>query len=287
MRFFGTMRAAMVATLLISASGMHSPKRRRVDSRRERVGFFIYGANLDFLPVSQDERIQAAFDYATGKVYAGKEHVYIVSGKNREATYMEEQLQDRYMEAGLQQPKIILETEARFTVDNVLKSLPLINNENLDRLCLVTSDYHMARACAIYDQFIKLGLCRYETYHEVPAIHRKDSWVDPRGELRNDEKFLERPLEGKCAGCRKTHKNVRAEIECTYRDGSNAGIFARYIRDVTDGRDLDDVQIDEPLIQEYLRNNKVSDEKLESYFTGFTNNVRTFVNTQPRWKRTL
>merc|ERR1712034_297389 len=110
------------------------------------------------------------------------------------------------------------------TVDNVLKVLPLINDEKLDRLCMVTSDYHMERACAIYDQFIDAGLCRYETYHAVKAVHTEAP--------SKDAKFLETQFEGtrkQCPGCDGEHENVIEEILCPNRDGNNAEIFARYI----------------------------------------------------------
>merc|ERR1712034_201093 len=103
-----------------------------------------------------------------------------------------------YEESG-QQPTIILETEARFTVDNVLKSLPIINNQNLDRLCLVTIDYHMDRAKGIYKMFSDAGLCKYDNVHHVSAYHEEGC---------ADDDFLFQEFKGQrkyCTGCGEEH----------------------------------------------------------------------------------
>jgi len=282
------------------------------DGETERVGFFIYGASMENLPVSQKERIEAAFRYATENYPCekGYEHVYFPSGFKAEAYYIQDGLKELYRGFYAEQPyepkyTIILEPNARFTVQNVLLSLPKLNAQPLDHLCLVTSDYHMDRASAIYDQFIAQDLCRYETYHKVPAFHTKweiahnpleekqnfredhskDTWFKvPTKELQTDDEFfLNAPVEGKCK-CGREHQTTLKEIKCPARDRSNAAIFCDYINQVKAGRTLDDVKIKENDVQQYLFNNRDdkasetpdSPERQNEKFGWFKRDVRQF-----------
>lgn len=83
-------------------------------------------------------------------------HVYFASGKGGEAGHIEKELLLKYEQAGKKQPKIVLEHKARFTVDNFLKTIPLITKERMNVCYLVTSDYHVPRSRAILNEFREL-----------------------------------------------------------------------------------------------------------------------------------
>jgi len=297
------MRAAMTAVLLVSASGA---KRKR----ELRVGYFIYGANLRNLPVSQDERIRGAFEHAMESFPCDEwEHVYFVSGKTVEAHYMKAELLELYAgQPGQYQPTIHLEAEAIFTVDNVLKTLTIINKEELDRLCLVSSDYHFQRAARCYEKFSEANLCLYPKFERVEVPHQPATLIEnplvskkysnvasfkaeaskAKGNLGTcDEVFLNgaiiSPKQCLCGEC---HRTRRDEIACPARDGLNASIFAQYIKLMKDGgfKSLGQYALSKlPRIQEYLsNNNKLKREEKVKALGMFTRFVDRFVKDS-RW----
>merc|ERR1712093_219557 len=241
--------------------------------KRVKVGYFIFGANLGNLPVSQDERTECAFAHAMEN-FPREEHVYFASGKTApgvEAYYIRDKLLKLYGENGQPHPTILLEDEALFTVDNVLKTLTMINNvSDLDHVYMVSSDYHLERAAACYSAFSELGLCRYPFYqrhmakeercrpkkgsvlmHKIRADHQPITltknpivgkyadWekeaVDRRKILhKRDEIYLngEIPADRQSCLCGNDHSTNEEQIRCPERDRSNSRIFAHYINEM-------------------------------------------------------
>merc|ERR1712098_24885 len=158
--------------------------------------------------------------------------------------------------------KVTLEDEARFTVDNVLKGLPIINNLELDCLCLVSSDYHMKRAGGIYDAFRAAKLAKYDVDHYVSAQHVAGDCVVTPGDLWTgdaevcDAGFLNKELTGLtafCEGCGCEHATKEEEIRCPERDVQNAKIFCDYILHARNGGKI---EMTDKWFQKYLRLNK-------------------------------
>jgi len=189
------------------------------------VGFYILGASLTNLKHSMDQRIQHATALALGQ-HSNDNHVYFLSGyKNpnasngqlSEAEYMEREIRRIYTSRSRPVPQFRLDYEARFTVMNFLKTIPIINEfqrdlrkrkslrcvmsqcvylrdrKSLRCVYMVTSDYHMSRSLAILNEFRKARLTGDVRYVPAPAPHPKgpqfDKWLlsEHNGRTRLDD----------------------------------------------------------------------------------------------------
>lgn len=135
-----------------------------------------------------------------------------------------------------------------------MKSLPLITKRFAGKMreCyLVTSDYHIPRSKAIFQQFKKHGAVKFDlTFRGSKNSDygaKKDSWLhDPKQMKGNFE----------CRFCEPTHAiaNKIEEIQCVKRDESNAKIFASLIAHVKEEEILSMSQRLE-LVNKYCKNN--------------------------------
>jgi len=154
------------------------------------VGFYILGAHLTKLKHSMEQRIKCATDLALNE-HKDKPHIYFVSGYKKggamsEAEYMAKEILELYKVKGMPAPTIVMDNEAMFTVMNFLKTIPLINKfkRHIEKVYLITSDYHIARSKAILKQFVDNGLTSNIGFVPQGAEHPeqgkagRDVWLD-------------------------------------------------------------------------------------------------------------
>jgi len=199
--------------------------------KKEPVGFYILGGHLTRLKLSMDQRIEHAIDLAQSEEHKKQPPIYFVSGYKKggamsEAEYMAEKILKTYDDRGLPKPVIVMDNEARFTVMNFLKTLPLINKLRaqlefrLEKVYLITSDYHIPRSEAILDEFVKNGLTNGATFVPSGAEH-------PQKGKKGRDVWLDGPAADGSGG---------TEIEAILdprRDRSNANCFATMCRIIT------------------------------------------------------
>merc|ERR1711964_905521 len=120
---------------------------------------------------------------------------------------IQQELIDKYSEYTKHNPVFVLDRKARFSVENFMKTIPLINKEYRKRklrVCyLVPSNYHMTRTKAILAEFQKQGLV------DVPI-----KTVEAMHNVSADRRFLRKPVSGVCKGCDKKHGTKINEIKC-------------------------------------------------------------------------
>jgi len=213
-----------LTTLLCGVLLSSTPTLSKTADRHD-VGFYILGASLTNLKHSMDQRIQHATALALGQ-HSNDNHVYFLSGyKNpnasngqlSEAEYMEREIRRIYTSRSRPVPQFRLDYEARFTVMNFLKTIPIINEfqrdlrkrkslrcvmsqcvylrdrKSLRCVYMVTSDYHMSRSLAILNEFRKARLTGDVRYVPAPAPHPKgpqfDKWLlsEHNGRTRLDD----------------------------------------------------------------------------------------------------
>lgn len=265
-----TTEASLDQTAMLRAklrSGRRNPPRQ--------IATLLLGASLAKLPQSMDERVDKAFETMT-KNHPHDQHIYFASGyrdpkkpnKKTEAEHIRDELQKKYRTAKLTQPKFVLDDKAQFTVDNFMKTIPLINSYiasygNIEKCYLVTSCYHMDRAWAILEEFRNLGLanrCRFERC-EAPYDFSKNG----------DGKFLEEMRNG---------QRRIDEFRDPARDRSNAEIFAKLCkREMRDPRSLNRAQV-MGLCQLYAINNGVKFHRVGNFLSTYgqvdTDHIKKF-----------
>lgn len=195
----------------------------RVLDARNTVGFYILGAHLTNLKFSMAQRIEHATGLALGR-HGNDDHIYFVSGyKNpnggpSEAEHMENEIQRIYGAAGRKSPRIVSDYEARFTVMNFLKTIPMINEwrKTLSLVYMVTSDYHIPRSRAILQEFQNAGLTADVRYVVAGAPHPRNSKHAKRMGIKFDKWLL-----SDCNG-----RTRLEDILDATRDRDNANIFA-------------------------------------------------------------
>jgi len=226
-----------------------------------------------------DQRIKHATDLAL-KEHPYDSHIYFVSGyKNpeakegevSEAEYMENKIRGIYRSKGRAPPRIVADYQAKFTVMNFLMTIPMINQyrNELRKVYMVTSDYHMCRSEAILKAFKDADLTRDVKYvpasarHPTRTEHGFDDWLlTPCGNRTRLE-----------------------DIKDPSRDADNAGIFADLIVSRIGSMPalvgpIMRWLVEKPLIDRYLNNNKAFTSEKKIKKTGELNEmVATFIET--------
>lgn len=80
----------------------------------------------------------------------------IVTGSAVHNQFVEAEVMKKYLvENGIPEEKIILENQARNTVENAQYSLQIVSKYHLENVIVITSPYHKKRTKIIFDQFFK------------------------------------------------------------------------------------------------------------------------------------
>lgn len=266
------------------------------------VGFYILGANLNNLKHSMAQRIEYATNIAL-RYHGNDQHVYFVSGykipgKLSEAEHMENEILRIYRAALQPAPRIVRDDEARFTVMNFLKTIPLIKKENeqrtLQRVYMITSDYHIPRARAILQEFQNARLIGDVQWYVPSGAPHPRNTREARQTGRRFDKWLlfagccAKPVRGMawlwygiCATCgnkfSSTGRANRDAILDPTRDQDNANIFASLCQQQRQSgpkRSMEETQ----LVERYLKNNKaITEEQRAEKKTQLWGLVKEFV----------
>ena len=128
-------------------------------------GGIVLGAALwnDTPSPALKERLDYAFElYEQGKV--GK--LILTGGLDGNGSEQTEAegMRDYLLELGIPEDKLLLELKARSTYENLLFSKPIAEADNLDKLLIITHDYHASRSKEIA-KFLHYPHLKWQVFH--------------------------------------------------------------------------------------------------------------------------
>lgn len=146
-----------VALLLGTVTGFHSLLASplvRDETPSERDVIIILGGgivtDLKMLPWGVQERVEAGLElYEEGY----SENIIVAGGQVQGHNYTESQFMETYIrQRGFEEALVIEESKSTSTYENAINSLAIMEAQDWETAFVVTSDYHTARACSVFEK---------------------------------------------------------------------------------------------------------------------------------------
>ncbi len=106
--------------------------------------------DLKMLPWGVQERVDAGLElYEAGY----SEHIIVAGGQVQDHKYTESQFMEAYIrQRGFDEAQVIQEPRSCSTYENAINSLAIMEEQGWNTAFVVTSDYHTARACNVFEK---------------------------------------------------------------------------------------------------------------------------------------
>ncbi len=106
--------------------------------------------DLKMLPWGVQERVDAGLELYT---QGYSKHIIVAGGQVQGYSYTESQFMEAYIrQRGFDEAEVIEESQSRSTYENAINSLAIMEAQNWETAFVVTSDYHTARACNVFEK---------------------------------------------------------------------------------------------------------------------------------------